>query len=152
MCENRDRKQLGFPEVVADYHDHKPVQHRDGKQPWCNHCGLTGNGNIPKSRLHADYEPGEPPTDLPFMPTFEKISYTPDHPRVEVSYTHPDGTMISMVIEVPDEIKPYYDPDMALNSAGYAVQRLIAQVASAKRNHEHASEVPNEVKGGPVNE
>lgn len=22
-------------------HEHKPVQHRDGKPPWCNDCGLT---------------------------------------------------------------------------------------------------------------
>ena len=23
---------------------HNPVQHRDGKPPWCNTCGLTANG------------------------------------------------------------------------------------------------------------
>lgn len=24
-------------------HDHAPVQHRDGKPPWCNACGFTAN-------------------------------------------------------------------------------------------------------------
>jgi|SRR5690625_768744 len=27
--------------------DHKPVQHRDGKPPWCNRCGLTAAGTTP---------------------------------------------------------------------------------------------------------
>lgn len=30
-------------------HDHKPVQHRDGKQPWCKTCGLTSTGQEPAS-------------------------------------------------------------------------------------------------------
>lgn len=29
--------------------DHKPVQHRDGKEPWCNHCKLTEDGRVPVS-------------------------------------------------------------------------------------------------------
>lgn len=28
-------------------HNHKPVQHRDGKPPWCNECGLTRDLQIP---------------------------------------------------------------------------------------------------------
>ena len=32
-------------------HDHKPVQHRDGKERWCNTCGLTADGSEPTSRL-----------------------------------------------------------------------------------------------------
>lgn len=27
--------------------DHKPVQHRDSKPPWCNTCGLTDSGHKP---------------------------------------------------------------------------------------------------------
>jgi hypothetical protein len=77
-------------------------------------------------------------------PTLEKIGYTPDHPRVEVRYYDPNGLQIEISIEVPDEIKPYYDADMALNSAGYAVQRLMSQVQMAKRNHEHPAEEPND--------
>lgn len=28
---------------------HKAVQHRDGKEPWCNHCKLTEDGRVPMS-------------------------------------------------------------------------------------------------------
>lgn len=28
-------------------HEHVPVQHRDGKPPWCRACGLTADGKIP---------------------------------------------------------------------------------------------------------
>jgi hypothetical protein len=34
-----------------EFHHHKPVQHRDGKPPWCNHCGLTSDGKPPVSRF-----------------------------------------------------------------------------------------------------
>lgn len=27
-------------------HEHKPVQHRDGKPPWCNACGHTADGRL----------------------------------------------------------------------------------------------------------
>lgn len=32
-------------------HIHQPVQHRDGKPPWCNTCGLTAEGKEPRSRF-----------------------------------------------------------------------------------------------------
>ena len=32
--------------------NHKPVQHRDGKEPWCRECGLTKDYRIPKGRLY----------------------------------------------------------------------------------------------------
>lgn len=32
-------------------HDHKPVQHRDGREPWCKVCGLNRNHEEPHSRL-----------------------------------------------------------------------------------------------------
>lgn len=32
-------------------HDHRPVQHRDGKEPWCKVCGLNRNHEEPYSRL-----------------------------------------------------------------------------------------------------
>lgn len=31
--------------------DHKPVQHRDGKEPWCKACGLNAKGTEASSRL-----------------------------------------------------------------------------------------------------
>jgi hypothetical protein len=37
--------------VLESCERHKPVQHRDGKPPWCNNCGLTKNGQVPKPRL-----------------------------------------------------------------------------------------------------
>jgi hypothetical protein len=39
----------GFGEAwkrIAD-HQHRPVQHRDGKPPWCSTCGLTSAGQEP---------------------------------------------------------------------------------------------------------
>lgn len=39
-------------------HDHRPVQHRDGKPPWCKVCGLTTEGLEPVSRLS-----GRPPSE-----------------------------------------------------------------------------------------
>lgn len=29
--------------------NHNPVQHRDGKPPWCDRCGLTAGFNKPRS-------------------------------------------------------------------------------------------------------
>lgn len=34
-----------------DCPDHKPVQHRDGKPPWCRTCGLTADGTRPVSGI-----------------------------------------------------------------------------------------------------
>lgn len=34
--------------------NHKPVQHRDGKPPWCNKCGLTAHGKVPVSRFKLE--------------------------------------------------------------------------------------------------
>lgn len=31
--------------------DHNPVQHRDGKPPWCKKCGLTADFTIPESSI-----------------------------------------------------------------------------------------------------
>lgn len=35
-----------FPGECAQ---HKPEQHRDGKEPWCRHCGLTAKWTVPTS-------------------------------------------------------------------------------------------------------
>ncbi|MFF2631971.1 hypothetical protein ACFVR6_03720 [Microbacterium sp. NPDC058021] len=37
-------------------HRHKPVQHRDGKAPWCNACGLDANYETSVSRLAGKEE------------------------------------------------------------------------------------------------
>lgn len=36
--------------------DHKPVQHRDGKEPWCKACGTNAAGTFPSSRFGAGTE------------------------------------------------------------------------------------------------
>lgn len=32
-------------------HIHAPIQHRDGKPPWCHVCGLTADLRVPVSRI-----------------------------------------------------------------------------------------------------
>ncbi len=36
--------------------DHRPIQHRDGKPPWCHQCGLTQGYAIPRSRFETEEE------------------------------------------------------------------------------------------------
>ena len=38
-----------FPELP--HVGHKPVRHRDGKEPWCDECGRTAANTLPMSRL-----------------------------------------------------------------------------------------------------
>ena len=38
-------------------HDHAAVQHRDGKEPWCNVCFKTEDGRDPVSKIGI-YPPG----------------------------------------------------------------------------------------------
>lgn len=33
---------------------HKPVQHRDGKPPWCRACGKTAANTVPNSRFSKE--------------------------------------------------------------------------------------------------
>jgi hypothetical protein len=40
-------------------HDHKPIQHRDGKPPWCPVCKLTADGQVPKASWEAT-DPADP--------------------------------------------------------------------------------------------
>lgn len=45
---------------------HKPVQHRDARQPWCNTCGLDKDGNLPVTRFRFGYSgTGNPPDSPP---------------------------------------------------------------------------------------
>jgi hypothetical protein len=38
-------------------HVHLPHQHSDGKPPWCNHCGLTKELVVPRSRFYRGDKP-----------------------------------------------------------------------------------------------
>lgn len=35
---------------------HKPVQHRDGKEPWCDECGRTAANTLPMSKLPPELD------------------------------------------------------------------------------------------------
>lgn len=43
--------------TTAVLHDHAAVQHRDGKEPWCNVCYKTEDGRDPVSKIGI-YPPG----------------------------------------------------------------------------------------------
>mgnify|MGYP003585571553 CR=1 FL=1 len=56
MVESGQLVELGFSStgarcygvnIMSDCQDHRPVQHRDGKPPWCKTCGLTAYGVEP---------------------------------------------------------------------------------------------------------
>ena len=38
----------GPADPAGGVHDHNPVQHRDGKEPWCNICFLTAEMTEPR--------------------------------------------------------------------------------------------------------
>lgn len=44
---------------AASDHNHKPVQKRDGKEPWCKTCGLTADGREPSAKLAFNEPAGE---------------------------------------------------------------------------------------------
>ena len=49
---DRIDRELGIgPERAAPCADHRPVQHRDARPPWCNTCGLTESGEAPTGPL-----------------------------------------------------------------------------------------------------
>lgn len=57
--------------------NHNPIQHRDGKPPWCRICGLTADGKEPKSRINTSaVEPYNPPSNE-WMQTFTGRAFFP---------------------------------------------------------------------------
>ncbi|MGX9348141.1 hypothetical protein [Microbacterium sp. KNMS] len=50
----RHRGQEEGAAAVLACESHRPVQHRDGKPPWCNSCGLTAAGHQPSSRFDRE--------------------------------------------------------------------------------------------------
>ena len=46
-----EMKEEDWPYAYIQNHPHKPIQHRDGKEPWCNLCGKTARGDEPKNRF-----------------------------------------------------------------------------------------------------
>ena len=57
--------------------NHRPIQHRDGKPPWCRICGLTADGKEPISRIGQNkVEPYNPPSN-DWMQTFTGRAFYP---------------------------------------------------------------------------
>lgn len=50
-------------------HIHAPVQHRDGKEPWCAVCGKNAEHREPKSRFG-----NHPAQMVPPLPTTEDLA------------------------------------------------------------------------------
>lgn len=40
---------MGRHEAPIPCEKHKPMQHRDGKPPWCRTCGRDATGRVPVS-------------------------------------------------------------------------------------------------------
>jgi hypothetical protein len=55
-------------------HVHAPVQHRDGKPPWCRVCGLTANGTVPESRFGKHPAGQQVAQVIPPQPTTEELA------------------------------------------------------------------------------
>lgn len=50
MTINQAREELGYSATkVVSCKAHVPVQHRDGKEPWCEDCGLNSDYVTPYS-------------------------------------------------------------------------------------------------------
>lgn len=45
--------------------EHRPRQHRDGKQPWCQACGRDNRGVFHLYQRQAAYEHDEPKDEFP---------------------------------------------------------------------------------------
>jgi len=52
-CPDHEACATGWPcsDVILHKHEHNPIQHRDGKPPWCRECGLTDSFQVPTSKF-----------------------------------------------------------------------------------------------------
>ena len=51
--ESAEKGQEVFQKMTSTpQHDHNPVQHRDGKEPWCNLCSKTADGRDPGVNIY----------------------------------------------------------------------------------------------------
>lgn len=72
--------------------NHNPIQHRDGKPPWCRECGLTAAGDNPASRIYEkrDSESGTPKE----MWVISKLRVDMDYVPMFDNRIHPEKTPI----------------------------------------------------------
>lgn len=57
--------------------NHNPIQHRDGKPPWCRICGLTADGKEPRSRINQPSAETYNPPSNEWMQTFTGRAFYP---------------------------------------------------------------------------
>lgn len=81
--------------------DHKPVQHRDAKPPWCDECGLTADYQIPVAKfgkeqnyvaiqIKTTHSLSCPLSDLTAEVLKNFLQDVPSGNRVSVSVSHGD--------------------------------------------------------------
>lgn len=61
---------------VVEPHKHNPKQHRDGKEPWCEECGLTAIFTEPKALTYHKLIGGKP-EGVPDIMRFFNYSHLP---------------------------------------------------------------------------
>lgn len=127
--------------VVCSWH--VPVQHRDGKEPWCNGCRLNADGNPVRGVFgsietpvplvgevtgnyatleHSTEQVGELKAEVwkgTFMPNIR-----PDGPRVEMTISDERGTSITVSAEVDADTRKDYDHEMLSDDVTRHAMRL----------------------------
>lgn len=94
VWEDRIAKLEALEKLTAEKHEHKPVQHRDGKPPWCPICGLTADMTVPVSRFEKHEERNE--SMMPKTYTPERIQLRALHPPHNTIEGPPDAFTPSM--------------------------------------------------------
>lgn len=115
--------------------------------------GFDGDG-APMNAETAEFlrEEQNPPRLLPLAPQPEKIAgtelktWTPEHPTIEVGYEEPDGFELHMSMVLPNEMRRYYDGDMALRALSAKMATMLADVATAR----HLDGLPIEIDAEPT--
>lgn len=57
LIKHKSQEKEAEATVVITCENHKPTQHRDGKEPWCEGCGLTKDFLKPYSMFDSKKEP-----------------------------------------------------------------------------------------------
>lgn len=121
--------------------NHRPVQHRDGKPPWCNDCGLTAEYAEPVSRLKSQDnkwacgkcarevarggDDGQIPEHHRTCPKRESAP-TPDREKLAQE-------VLALAVETRDKADRWANTlgEIALGDAAYADAELLRQAADA---------------------
>lgn len=82
----------------------------------------------------------------------QKVDYRPDFPTLEMNYSEPNGLVIEMSIRVPDEMRKYYDMDMALNSLGHRMSTLLQDLKHVKQAADEADQIDAEPVATPTDD